>query len=214
MRAEDRHFRQFLLYVFVLLVPCFLLWSAGSGGLQAPAVGLVHFTLTHWFPDIVNGLFTDGANALLMTEFGEQGGQPVALAEASHRLGFRLNPRILTYSMPFYTALYFATPRDHYLADYLWGLLILYALATFGLLWLCLKELMVNLGGLFMEQPGAVVPGTNLIGILYQFNVLVMPTLAPVAVWFWQSKDSSLLGEILGPRRGEHVQENADRGSG
>lgn len=200
MQAEGRHFRQFLLYVFVLLVPCFVLWSVGSSSLQIPAIGLVHITLVQWFPDIVQGLFAEGANALLMTEFGEQGGQPVPLGEASHRLGFRLNPRILTYSMPFYTALHFATPRENYLANYLWGLLVLYALATFGLLWLCLKELMVNLGGLFMEQPGIFVPGANLTGLIYQFNVLVMPTLAPAVLWLWQSKDSPLLVEMLTPR--------------
>lgn len=193
--------------MFVLLVPCFILWSVASNSLQLPAIGLVHLALTQWFPDVVHGLFADGANALLMTEFGEQGGQPIALAEASHRLGFRLNPRILTYSLPFYTALYFATPRENYLADYLWGLLILYALATFGLLWLCMKELMVNLGALFLEQPGVAVPGANLIGLLYQFNVLVMPTLAPAVLWLWQSKDSPLLGEMLAPQQGQDTCE-------
>lgn len=201
MRAEGHHFRQFLLYVFILLVPCFVLWGATSGTLQLPAIGLVHLALTHWFPDIVHGLFADGANALLMTEFGEKDGQPVALAEASHRLGFRVNPRILTYSLPFYTALYFATPRERYLANYLWGLVILYTLATFGLLWLCQKQLMVNLGSVFLEQSGVPVPGSNLIGILYQLNVLLVPTLAPAMLWLWQSKDSPLLSDMLAVRR-------------
>lgn len=206
MQAEDHHLRQFLLYVLVLLVPCFVLWSAASATLQLPAVGLVHLALTHWFPDIVHGLFAEGANALLMTGFGEKNGQPVDLADASHRLGFRINPRILTYSLPFYSALYFATPRENYLANYLWGVLVLYALATFGLLWLCLKELMVNLGDRFLEQSGVAVPASNLIGILYQFNVLVVPTLAPAALWLWQGRDSPLLGAVFAmhPDRGGH----------
>lgn len=208
MQAEEPHLRQFLLYVFVLLVPCFVLWSAVSASLQLPAVGLVHLALTHWFPDIVHGLFADGANALLMTGFGEKNGQPVDLAGASHRLGFRINPRILTYSLPFYSALYFATPREKYLANYLWGVLILYALATFGLLWLCLKELMVNLGSLFLEQPGVAVPGSNLIGILYQFNILIVPTLAPAALWLWQGRESPLLATVMTTRRDREEQES------
>jgi hypothetical protein len=197
VQAEQRHLWQFLLYVFVLLIPSFVLWTAISDRLQVPAVGLVDLALTHWFPGVVHGLWPDGYNALLMTEFGEKNGQPVPLTEASHQLGFRVNPRILTYSLPFYTALYFATPRENYLANYLWGLLLLYGVAVFGLLSLCLKELMVNLGGLFLNQQGVFVPHTNVIGILYQFNVLILPTLAPAVVWLWQSRDQPLLQDLL-----------------
>ena len=72
MAEQQPHMRQFLLYVFVLLIPCFVLWHVTSGTLAAPAVGLVHLALTNWFPDVVNGLFLDGTEALLMTEFGEK----------------------------------------------------------------------------------------------------------------------------------------------
>lgn len=197
MLPEQCHFRQFLLYVFLLLIPCFILWTAISGSLQIPAVGTVHLALGHWFPDVVHGLWLDGANALLMTEFGEQNGQLVPPEDADHRLGFRINPRILTYSLPFYTALYFAMPRESHLINYFWGLCLLYGVAVFGLLCLCLKELMVNLGGLFLNQQGVFVPNANVIGILYQLNVLILPTLAPAMLWLWQSRNAPLLREVL-----------------
>ena len=105
---------------------------------------------------------------------------------------------IVTVSVPFYTVLHFATQRDTYLGSYLYGLIILYLLMMFGLLCLCLKELMVNLGGTFFEQPDVFVPNANVIGILYQFNVLIVPTLAPAMIWIWQGRDTPLLRSSLG----------------
>jgi hypothetical protein len=198
--AEQPLLRQFLLYVFALLIPCFVLWTVTSGALATPAVGLVHLILTHWFPDVVNALYLDGSDALLMTQFGESNGQLVPLADAEYRLGFIVNPRILSYSLPFYTALHFATQKEKFLGSYLWGLLILYPLLVFGLLCLCLKELMINLGSNFFDQAGIFVPGVNVIGILYQFSVLIVPTLAPAIIWVWQSKDAPLLKNVLAAR--------------
>jgi len=185
--------RQFLLYVFVLLIPFFALWTVASGPLAIPAIGFVNTVLTHWFPDLVNTLYVDGNNALLMTEFGEKDGKLVALDGAEYRFGLQVNTRILSYSLPFYTALHFATQKEEYLSSYVWGLLVLYPLFMIGLLCLCLKELMVGLGVHFFEQPGVWVPDANLIAILYQFSVLIIPTLAPVILWVWQSKESPLI---------------------
>jgi hypothetical protein len=190
----DKHqLRQFLLYIFALLIPCFALWTVASGPLAVPAVGAVNAVLTQWFPDAVNAVYVNGAKAVLMTEFGEQNGRLVSLAQAEFRLGFEVNTRILTYSLPFYTALHFATQKDSYLSSYLWGLLVLYPLIVFGLLCLCLRELMVRLGATFFGQTGVYVPSAEVIGILYQLNVLIIPTLAPAMVWAWQSRQSPLL---------------------
>jgi len=157
-----------------------------------PAIGFVNTVLTHWYPDLVHALYVDGNHALLMTEFGEQNGQIVPLAGAEYRFGVQVNPRILTYSLPFYTALHFATQKKEYLNSYVLGLLALYPLLTFGLLCLCLKELMVSLGTRFLDQSGVYVPDANLIGILYQFSVLIVPTLVPAILWVWQSRNSPL----------------------
>ncbi len=194
---EHPHMRQFLVLVFALLIPCFLVWTMLSNALAMPALGIVDFVLTHWFPDVVHALYAQGANVLLMTEFGEANGQPVPLAGSEYRLGFELNTRILSYSLPFYTALHFATQRKEYFSAYLSGLLVLYSLFTIGLLFVALKTLMVSLGSTFQEQSGVFVPNSNVIGLLYQFSVLIVPTLAPAAVWLWQSRDAPLLRAAL-----------------
>ncbi len=190
--------RQFLLFVFVLLIPSFALWTAASGPLAIPGIGLVNKMLTGWFPHIVQGLFVDGSDGLLMTRFAHINGALVPATAADSLLGFRIDSRILTYSIPFYTALYFATPGQRQPGNYFWGLLILYPLYVFGLLSLCLKELAVNLGSTFLDQPDTFVPHANVIIILYQLNVLLVPTLAPAALWAWQSRDSELLRGVLG----------------
>jgi hypothetical protein len=189
----DQHsMRHFLVFVFALLIPCFALWTAFSALVAVPAIGFVHTVLTHWFPDVVHGLHLQGHEGLLLTEFGESDGRLAPLHESEYRLGFIVNTRIVSYSIPFYTALHFATQKQEYLGGYLWGLLVLYPVFAFGLLCLCLKELMVNLGAAFLEQPDVFVPDANLIGLLYQLNVLIIPTLAPALLWAWQSRDTPL----------------------
>lgn len=195
--VEQHPMRQFLLFVFVLLIPCFALWTLASAALAIPAIGFVNTILTSWFPTLVNGLYVHGAEALLMTEFGELNGKLVSLDETDYRLGFKVNTRILSYSIPFYTALHFATQKQAYLGKFFWGLLALYPLIVFGLLCLCLKELMVNLGATFLNQPDIFVPHANVIVILYQLNVLIIPTLAPALLWAWQSRDTPLLAGVF-----------------
>ena len=194
---EQHHMRQFLLFVFTLLIPFFALWTIASAAIALPAIGVVGTLLTNWFPDVVNALYASGPEAILMTEFGENAGQIIPLSEAEYRLGFEVNTRILSYSLPFYTALHFATQKKNYLTDYLWGVLMLYVLFVFGLVCLCLKELMVNVGAPFFNQPGAFVPYAEVIAIAYQFSVLIVPTLAPAVLWIWQSKDSQLLQGVF-----------------
>ncbi|MAT92618.1 MAG: hypothetical protein CME59_08450 [Halioglobus sp.] len=194
---ERDHGRQFLVFVFILLLPCFALWTVAAAPLALPALGFANSVLSAWFPGVVDTLYADGQHALLMTRFGELNGRPTALAGAEYQLGFQLDTRILSYSLPFYTAMHFATPRRRYFNTWVMGLLVLYPLFALGLVCLGMKELMAGLGELFYRQP-TWVPGPNLIGICYQTSVLIVPTLAPVMIWLWQSRNTPLLLKVLG----------------
>jgi len=163
---ERHHLRQFLILVFVLLIPCFALWQVFAGLLATPAIGFVNSLLGYWLPGVVDTLYVDGKGALLMTNYGELGGRTVALAQAEYQLGFSVETRIVSYCLPFYTALHFATPRTDYFNSWVLGLLLLYPLIAFGLLAICLKELMVGLGSAFLEQPGVWVPDATLIALV------------------------------------------------
>jgi hypothetical protein len=194
---ETATVRQFLLLAFALLLPCFGLWTVGSGLLALPPAGFASMVLTNWFPTLVDTVYADGQHALLMTRFGEQDGRPVPLAGAEYQFGFQLDTLLLTYSIPFYTALHFATPRASYFNAWVIGLIVLLPLSGVGLVCMGLKELMVGLGNTFLQQPDAWVPNPNLIGLLYQVSVLLVPTLAPVVLWLVQNRNSVLLRGLL-----------------
>ena len=195
---DDRHdMRQFVLFAFVLMVPCFALWTLFMGPLAMPVVGLSNMLLSAWFPDVVEYLAMDGADALLVTRFGEANGMAVPLAQADYQLAFKLNPGVLSYSLPFYAALHFATRKDGYLQDFITGVVLLYPFFLLGMISLCLKELMTQLGELFMAQSAVFVPNGNFIALFYQLNVLIVPTVAPALIWAWQSRDTALLRGML-----------------
>lgn len=198
--AERRELRQFLLLVFPLLIPCFALWYLLAAPLAMPAIGLAGMALTSWFPETVNAFYVQGPEGVLVTTFGQLDGRPVPAGKSDYQLGFTVDSRLLSYSLPFYTALHLATRKKDYLGSYLTGALVLYALMIISLVCVCLKDLVHTLGPAFIEQPDALVPHPNVIALLYQFCVLLLPTLAPVLLWAWQSRDTELALEVLGDR--------------
>lgn len=206
---EKNHLRQFLIFVFALLIPCFVLWGFISTALAAPVIGWTNIIMAAWFPDVVNVVYQQGSEAVLLTHFDDVDGQLVAASDPGAGLGFMVNTRILSYSLPFFTALHFATEKKHYLTNYIWGLLVLYPFFLLGLLSVCLKDLMIILGPVFFDQPAVVVPNPNVIGILYQLNVLIIPTLVPVLLWVWQNRHTPLLQKLLYPG-GEPASEESE----
>ena len=193
---RDNNFRQFLLFAFALIVPCFALWTLAAGPIAMPAVGLADMILRAWFPAVVDGLIIQGGDVALMTTFGELNGRPVPPEQSEYQLGFAINPGILSYSLPFYATLHFATHKEDYLQSFVGGVLVLYPLILLGLLSVCLKELMVNLGDLYLGQD-AFVPNPTFLALFYQLNVLIVPTVAPILLWAWQSRDTALVRGIL-----------------
>ena len=194
---ENQHLRQFLLFVFALIVPCFAIWTVAADAIAMPVVGLADMIMGAWFPDVVDVLRFHNSDVVLLTQFGDLNGRPVPPEQAEYQLAFKINPAIVSYSLPFYATLHFATAKDDYLGSFIAGVLCLYPLILLGLLTLCMKDLMLHLGPLFMEQPGVFIPHGNVIALAYQLNVLIVPTVAPIAVWAWQSRETPLFTSIL-----------------
>ena len=121
---ESSHLRQFLLFVFALLIPCFAIWGFSSAAIVTPVIGLVHLALSNWFPGIVHAVYQQGADMLVMSTLDQVDGQLVQAANASDGLGFRVNTRIVTFSIPFFAALHFATDKKHYLGNLFWGFVL------------------------------------------------------------------------------------------
>ena len=195
---------KFVGLIFLWLVPSFAVWFSLSILLASPAVWISEGIMTAMLPDIVHGLSLRGPQAFLSTHFGELEGNIVSARVAGYRLAFPFNTRILTYSLPFYAALHFATATtDGFLTNNYWrftrGLLLLYPLLIVGIISVCLKNLMLGLGPVFINMSST---SGSMIAMMYQLSTLMVPSLAPVLVWAWQSRESPLLQKLLNDRLG------------
>jgi hypothetical protein len=181
--------RQFVL-TLILMPITFGIWYAAGTLFAAPAVWLCDFLVSSAYPNIVEALGLQGVKVLARTQFGEDGGVIMAAAEAGNQIALEINTRLVSYSIAFYAALLMASNLKDAIYKFCIGLFWLWLIMAFGLASILGKDLLLVVGAPFLNAPG--VPPADLIALTYQFNVLLMPTLAPVCLWFWQLRGSPL----------------------
>ena len=181
--------RQFVL-TLILMPITFGIWYAAGTLFAAPAVWLTDFLLSNAYPNIVEAAGLQGAKMMVRTQFGEDGGVIMAAAEAGNQIALEINTRLVSYSIAFYAALLMASNLKDAMYKFCIGLVWLWLVMAFGLASILGKDLLLMVGAPFLDAPG--VPPADLIALTYQFNVLLMPTLAPVCLWFWQLRGSPL----------------------
>ena len=181
--------RQFLL-TLILMPITFGIWYAAGTLFAAPAVWICDFLLSSAYPDIVEAAGLQGVEMMVRTEFGEDGGVIMAAADAGNQIALEINTRLVSYSIAFYAALLMASNLKDAIYKFCIGLFWLWFIMAFGLASILGKDLLLIVGAPFLNAPG--VPPADLIALTYQFNVLLMPTLAPVCLWFWQLRGSPL----------------------
>ncbi len=198
---------RFIGLVLLLMIPFFGLWYALGALPSAPALWLAQVTLPWALPEVVQSVVIDGDELMVFTLFGEVGQQVVPLNQAEYQLAFPSNTRILSYSIPFYAALHFASHIDGSIERFARGLLILWLLMFIGVIAVTLKNLMLGLGDLLWTASTTPLPSANVIALLFQFCTLIVPTVAPLMLWAWSVRESPvwraiLLGETAAGRRG------------
>ena len=181
--------RQFVL-TLILMPITFGIWYAAGTLFSAPAVWLCDFFLTTLYPDIVETASLKGPDMIVLTHFGEDGGVIMAAKDAGNQLAFDVNTRLVSYSIAFYAALLMASNLKDAMSKFCVGLFALWVIMAFGLASILGKDLFLMVGAPFLTLAG--VPPADFIALTYQFNVLLMPTLAPVCLWFWQLQGSPL----------------------
>ena len=181
--------RQFVL-TLILMPITFGIWYAAGTLFAAPAVWLTNFVLTIAYPSIVEVAGLQGVEMMVRTQFGEDGGVIMAAAKAGNQIALEINTRLVSYSIAFYAALLVASNLRDAMYKFCIGLFWLSLIMAFGLASILGKDLLLMIGAPFLDAPG--VPPADLIALTYQFNVLLMPTLAPVCLWFWQLRGSPL----------------------
>ena len=181
--------RQFVL-TLILMPITFGIWYAAGTLFAAPAVWLTDFLLSSAYPTIVEAAGLQGAEMMVRTQFGEEGGVIMPAADAGNQIALEINTRLVSYSIAFYAALLMASNLKDAMYKFCIGLFWLWLIMAFGLASILGKDLLLMVGAPFLNAPG--VPPADLIALTYQFNVLLMPTLAPVCLWFWQLRGSPL----------------------
>ncbi len=155
--------------VILLMVPFFTLWYALGALPSAPALWLSQLTLEGALPNMLEAVTIDNHQLLALTRFGELDDQIVPLAEAEYQLAFPLNTRMLSYSVPFYAALHFASRLERPLERFAWGLFVLWLLMFLGIVVVTLKNLMLGLGELHPQHRAAAAPRGHRAAVSVQY---------------------------------------------
>jgi hypothetical protein len=181
--------RQFVL-TLILMPITFALWYAAGPLFSAPAVWLCDLFMRFAYPTVLASAGLNGIDMVALTHFGVAEGIIMTAEEAGNRIELEVNTRLVSYSIAFYAALLMASNVKDAMLKFCMGLLLLWLLMAFGLASIMGKDLLVMVGTPFLNTAG--VPPADIIALTYQFNVLLMPTLAPVCLWFWQLRGSPL----------------------
>lgn len=181
--------RQFVL-TLVLMPITFGIWYAAGTLFSAPAVWLCDMLMRLAYPTVLASAGLNGIEMVALTQFGVVEGAITTAEAAGNRIELEVNTRLVSYSIAFYAALLMASNLKDALFKFCIGLFLLWVLMAFGLASIMGKDLLVMVGTPFLNTAG--VPPADIIALTYQFNVLLMPTLAPVCLWFWQLRGSPL----------------------
>lgn len=167
--------------VLLLMPVTFVAWYALGSLLAAPAVWLSSIVLGSWFPELIASVTLQDTQMMVMATLGEVDGRFLPADEAGYQLGLPVDTRVLTYSIPFYAALHFATPMPGSWERFARALLVLWLLVIFGLISTTLKNFMLTFGDRLLALPQS--PPADMIALVYQFNTLIVPPLAPIMLW-------------------------------
>lgn len=181
--------RQFVL-TLVLMPITFGIWYAAGPLFSAPAVWLCDMLMRLAYPTVLASAGLNGIEMVALTQFGVVEGAITTAEAARNRIELEVNTRLVSYSIAFYAALLMASNLKDALFKFCIGLFLLWLIMAFGLASIMGKDLLVMVGTPFLSTAG--VPPADIIALTYQFNVLLMPTLAPVCLWFWQLRGSPL----------------------
>ena len=181
--------RQFVLTLILMPITVGI-WHAAGTLFAAPAVWLTDFPLSNAYPNIVVAARLQGVEMMVHTQFGEDGGVIMVATDAGNQIALEINTSLVSYSIALYAALMMESNLQDAMYKFSIGLFRLWVITAFGLASILGKDLLLIVGAPFLNAPG--VPPADLIALTYQFNVLLMPTLAPVCLQFWQLQGSPL----------------------
>jgi hypothetical protein len=94
-----------------------------------------------------------------------------------------VNVLLYSYGMPMFAALTLAAREPGWWRALVAGIAVLLPVVAFGVMADCLKNVTFSAGPLVASQTGFSLAQRQVIAFAYQFGALILPTVAPAAVW-------------------------------
>nr|CAA6828718.1 MAG: Unknown protein [uncultured Thiotrichaceae bacterium] len=180
----SRPLHRFMFGVLVFFPLAFFIWYMTATFHLAPVAVVSEAVLNFIMPDALMWLKLDGHTLVIASNFGpDQAGNIVSPPQKGDLLGFHQNPLIYCYSLPLLMALILATPSNDKWLNMIWGTLLIFPTEVFSMVSSVLKVLTFDVGAAFQVQQAITPLGADLIAMSYQMGNLVVPMIAPLAIW-------------------------------
>ncbi len=176
MALPGKRLPRLVLATLLWLVPAFVAWYF-LGPLVAWLVRMLLTPFVHvGFADILRGIEQDGHVLSFITRLRPGDAQ-------SGNITVDVNVLLYAYGMPMFAALTLAAREPRWWMKLAIGLGAMLPLAAFGVFADCLKNLVFSAGPLVAAQTGFAPATREVIAFCYQFGALIVPTVAPAAIW-------------------------------
>ncbi|HMA07560.1 MAG TPA: exosortase H-associated membrane protein [Ramlibacter sp.] len=171
--------RKFSTSALLWLAFTLAIWYPLREWMSLPAGWVAKQVMTTAFPSWVAGAELHGSTQVLLTHLRvwAGGGRVGELAPQTHGLSY-------AYGAPLLAALLLASRTRGLWWKLPAGLLALVPFQAWGICFAWLLQVAVTAGNETRDQTGFGPWAANLIAAGYQFGFLILPTLAPVLVWF------------------------------
>jgi hypothetical protein len=104
-------------------------------------------------------------------------------AQGAGAINVDVNALLYSYGMPMFAALTLAARERGRAKKLILGIVLLLPLVAWGVLADFLKNIAFTAGPLVVTQTGFSIAQRQVIAFAYQFGALILPTVAPAAIW-------------------------------
>ena len=168
---------RFVVATLAILPVTFALWYFAGPLFTWPVRLIVAAVAQLAFPDIVRSVEQQSSVITFVTWL-----RPGS-AQSAGAISVDVNALLYSYGMPMFAALTLAARERGYVRRLAIGIAVILPLVAWGVLADFLKNIAFSAGPLVASQTGFSIAQRQLIAFAYQFGALILPTVAPAAVW-------------------------------
>jgi hypothetical protein len=155
----------------------FALWYFAGPLFTWPVKLIVEVVARAGFADIVKSVEQQASVITFVTSL-----RPGS-AQGAGAINVDVNALLYSYGLPMFAALTLAARERGYATKLLVGIALLLPMVGWGVLADFLKNIAFTAGPLVVSQTGFSIAQRQVIAFAYQFGALILPTVAPAAVW-------------------------------